>query len=76
MYESIICGLDFAGTIWVQLSTQDAEVEFRDEIRLYPLVFGGVVCLGSSVWNSALGDECIGNDTLGKNRLFVHSPIR
>ena len=34
--------------MWVQYSTKKAEVHFRNEIYLYPLVFGGVVTLGKS----------------------------
>jgi len=35
------------GTVWVQFSTKDAEIKFREEIHLYPLVFGGVILLGT-----------------------------
>merc|ERR1719193_656023 len=32
---------------WVEISQKEHDVHFKNEIHLYPLIFGGVVCLGT-----------------------------
>ena len=46
--------IHFTAAIWVEISKKEQEVHFKNEIYLYPLIFGGVITLGEFEWTSSV----------------------